>query len=297
MASQSSHAHCAATPAFSRSCAAAAASSFRPPCPFLRWESVVPPPQILQEAPVLILVEPLELLHAADPSADERLLGDHASVVIVPIGVRPVRRVRVGRALRLRGVDVVVGVDGELHRRGEPAVGFRPSPRAARPSSPSSSSAASRFMEPGRGARTREARAVGSARRTTRRSGEILGQNARNGVRAGTRNEFFGHHRLARTNTTGRARSGVRKAGHVHRQQVREQSDHGSRAGRHRRGAVGAVYGTYESFAYKVRRRCLLARDLAPTADPARRARTDAGGTANLTVSPPRRPLRRFRAC
>ena len=26
-------------------------------------------------------------------------------------------------------------------------------------------------------------------------------------------------------------------------------------------GAVGAVYGTYESFAYKVRRRCLLARD------------------------------------
>ena len=53
-------------------------------------------------------------------------------------------------------------------------------------------------------------------------------------------------------------------------------------------GAVGAVYGTYESFAYKVRRRYLLARDPSPTADPARRARTDAGGTANLTVSPPR---------
>lgn len=64
-------------------------------------------------------------------------------------------------------------------------------------------------------------------------------------------------------------------------------------------GAVGAVYGTYESFAYKVRRRCLLfSRAIrSPTADPARRARTDAGGTANLTVSPPRRPLRRFRAC
>lgn len=29
-------------------------------------------------------------------------------------------------------------------------------------------------------------------------------------------------------------------------------------------GAVGAVYGTYESFAYKVRRRCLLARDSFP---------------------------------
>ncbi len=56
-------------------------------------------------------------------------------------------------------------------------------------------------------------------------------------------------------------------------------------------GAVGAVYGTYESFAYKVRRRYLyfLARDSFPTADPARRRpRTDAGGTANLTVSHPR---------
>ena len=91
-------------------------------------------PQILQEAPVLILVEPLELLHAPDPSADERLLGDHASVVLVPLGVRLVRRqVRVRRAVRLRGVDVVVGVDGELHRRGEPAVGFRPSPARGAP--------------------------------------------------------------------------------------------------------------------------------------------------------------------
>ena len=62
-------------------------------------------------------------------------------------------------------------------------------------------------------------------------------------------------------------------------------------------GAVGAVYGTYESFAYKVRRRYFLALDSSPNrrsrATPADRCMRN----RHLTFSPPRRPLRRFPAC
>ena len=98
-----------------------------PAVPVPELESVVPPPQIFEEAPVLILVEALELLHAADAAADERLLRDHAAILRVLVGVRVHVVVVHPRAhLGFGRVEVVVGVDGQLHRRGEPAVGFGP---------------------------------------------------------------------------------------------------------------------------------------------------------------------------
>ena len=160
--------------------------------------------------------------------------------------------------------------------------------RAARPSSPSSSSASSRFMEPGRGGvDSRGARAGKCASRDPE-----IWRNLRS--KCPKRRPSWHAARVFRSpvGANERTQRDTRRRGFGRRDMFTDNRCAnrvitGAALGATVGGAVGAVYGTYESFAYKVRRRYFLALDSSPNrrsrATPADRCRRN----RHLTFSPP----------